>query len=342
MTLLNLLSFQTDAKPDAGHYQSLLTYLDELLSVKDEQSAEIVKFLQAILDKLIDILLDLKTKYTRQDANQQNENKAYEIHSKQIQPRVFEILVAIFQIIENQNKFASFRTVIDAYLSKNFCITLAHRPLLRIFYEIINGVYEKYSVNSQFQAPQISSNTRSESNLHLTPSITLSKNSIGNRNSGLSSTTSLCSTVQEDKDENVINTIKSMEYIFKFVFRSRELLSLYSRANQSDIRGDTFDTDIANIFSKLTDITNLTSRTSDNGSSSYSSSSEVNLTKIQSFILKNLIGLLPILINSKRYPIHKISEFFIGFLQSRYILQTQFLSKLIKTKLFESPGNFSF
>ncbi len=102
MTLLNLLSFPTEIKPDAERYQSLLTYLDELLSVKDEQSAEIVKFLQAILDKLIDILLDLKTKHTKEAAT--IDEKAYEIHSKKIQTRVFEILVSIFQIIENQSK----------------------------------------------------------------------------------------------------------------------------------------------------------------------------------------------------------------------------------------------
>ena len=143
VTLLNLLSFSTEQKPDAQRYQSLLTYLDELLSVKDEQSAEIVKFLQAILDKLIDILLDLKPPQPQDNSSEDSE--AYEIHSKKIQKRVFEILVAIFQIIENQNKFASFRTVIDAYLSKNFCITLAHRPLLRIFHELMTHVCEKYS-----------------------------------------------------------------------------------------------------------------------------------------------------------------------------------------------------
>lgn len=132
VTLLNLLSFPTEIKPDTDRYRSLLTYLDELLSVSDEQSAEIVKFLQAILDKLIDILLDLKIV----GDDDTNNKPAYEMHRKQIQPRVFEILVVIFQIIDNQSKFASFRTVIDAYLSKNFCITLAHKPLLRIFMEV--------------------------------------------------------------------------------------------------------------------------------------------------------------------------------------------------------------
>ena len=101
-----------------------------------------------------------------------------EIHSKQIQPRVYGILVTIFKIIENQSKFASFRTVIDAYLSKNFCITLAHKPLLRIFYSLTNNIY--------------GANTNTEDSLDI---------------------------------ENALDSIKSMEYIFKFAFRSRELLS---------------------------------------------------------------------------------------------------------------------
>ena len=88
---MNLLSFPTESKPDAERYESLLTYLEELLSVKDEQSAEIVKFLQAILDKLIDIILDLKTKHSK-DASNISE-KTYEIHSKKIQHGVFEILI---------------------------------------------------------------------------------------------------------------------------------------------------------------------------------------------------------------------------------------------------------
>lgn len=293
VTLLNLLSFPTDAKPDPDRYQSLLNYLDELLSVKDGQSAEIVKFLQAILDKLIDILLDLKQKQSEVN------NKAFEIHNKQIQPRVFEILVAIFQIVENQNKFASFRTVIDAYLSKNFCITLAHRPLLRIVYDQVSNVYEKYSAQT------------SESNVFLAllvPGVNNKNNS--QRQSGL----------VEDRDENCINTIKSIEYIFKFAFRSRELLSLYSRSNnpQSDGKGDSFDLDVAMIFQKLTDISNLTlrggaslnsSNSFDGTSVCYSSGSEANLTKFQSFILKNLISLMPILIQSKRFSIQRIRFF---------------------------------
>jgi hypothetical protein len=233
VTLLNLLSFPTEAKPDADRYQALLTYLDELLSVKEEQSAEIVKFLQAILDKLIDILLDLKTKQPGQckDASSSSEKAAYEIHSRQIQPRVFEILVAIFQIIENQCKFASFRTVIDAYLSKNFCITLAPKPLMRIFMEIISNVYEKYAAYNQATTPQISN---SNSNIFLTPSVPKTSASYNSNRfseyAAASSSSSLLNGVQEEKEnENAINAIKSMEYIFKFAFRSRELLSLYNR-----------------------------------------------------------------------------------------------------------------
>jgi hypothetical protein len=359
-----LLSFSTDAKPDADRYQSLLMYLDELISVKDEQSAEVVKFLQAILDKLIDILLDLRTKHTK-DLSSISE-KTLEIHAKQIQPRVFEILVAIFQIIENQNKFASFRTVIDAYLSKNFCITLAHRPLLRIFYELMSGVYDKYAnwlqssannsqtlnngnnnnltITSLSNTPHhLASNgaARSDSSMsnnNQTPTLQLlnvssnggtvsivskskrqsEMSNTSSKSNNLSSTSSLQQQqlLEEKENDNVVNTIKSMEYIFKFAFRSRELLSMYNRSNnpQSDLKNDTFDTDVVNIFTKLTEITalnpkgliynpnNTNTMTFDAGFMS----TEANLTKIQSFILKYLISLLPILIQSKRYPIGKI------------------------------------
>lgn len=266
-----MLSFPTETKPDTERYQSLLTYLDELLSVKEEQSAEIVKFLQAILDKLIDILLDLKTKQpisapaaAANTSNSTDTTKAaYEMHARQIQPRVFEILVAIFQIIENQSKFASFRTVIDAYLSKNFCITLAHKPLLRIFMETMTSIYDKYAAYNQSTTPQIQSNGSSSSLLLNTTAGSATKTATttttttngGNRFSesysnasmigggggghqGPQSSSSLSYPQNhhhhhhnnEEKDnENAINTIKSMEYIFKFAFRSRELLSLYNR-----------------------------------------------------------------------------------------------------------------
>jgi hypothetical protein len=224
VTLLNLLSFSTDVKPDAERYQSLLTYLDELLSVKEEQSAEIVKFLQAILDKLIDILLDLKTKHEKDISS--IDEKAFDIHSKKIQIRVFEILVSIFQIIENQSKFASFRTVIDAYLSKNFCITLAHRPLLRIFYESMNNLCDKYSNNLVNNLTMLSLNT-SNSNV-VTSSAKLS-NQMSQRLSVQSSNSNLTTQSSYTEDEYAINTIKSMEYIFKFAFRSRELFSMFNR-----------------------------------------------------------------------------------------------------------------
>jgi hypothetical protein len=324
-----------------------LKYLNELIAVKDEQSAEIVKFLQAILDKLIDILLDLKTKHTK-DLSSISE-RTLEIHTKQIQPRVFEILVAIFQIIENQNKFASFRTVIDAYLSKNFCITLAHRPLLRIFYELMCHVHDKYSnwvssnanasqtlngnltITSLTGTPQINM-AQSESNLyahtpqlHLSASIHNGSVSKSTRQSDTSNTAdntrssnSSLPPGEERESENVINTIKSMEYVFKFAFRSRELLTLYNRSNnpQSELKNDTFDADTANIFAKLTEIATLNPKgalynPNNTNSMTYDASSigtEANLTKIQSFILKNLISLLPILM--KRYPVGKIRYFY--------------------------------
>ena len=58
MTLLNLLSFPTEPKPNTNQYNQLLDYLNEL--VKEQHSAEIFKFLLTILDKLIEILLDLR------------------------------------------------------------------------------------------------------------------------------------------------------------------------------------------------------------------------------------------------------------------------------------------
>jgi hypothetical protein len=68
------------------------------------------------------------------------------------------------------------------------------------------------------------------------------------------------------------------------------------------------------------------------------SSLDTDILRTQSFILKNVINLLPILIESKRFLFTTIAEFYIGFLQSIYCLKTQFLSKLIKSKLFESHG----
>ena len=69
------------------------------------------------------------------------------------------------------------------------------------------------------------------------------------------------------------------------------------------------------------------------------SSLDTDILRTQSFILKNVINLLPLLIQSKRFLSTTIAEFYIGFLQSIYCLKTQFLSKLIKSKLFETQGN---
>lgn len=337
-TLLNLLSFPTDARPDVESYRALNNYLNELLSFKDnEQSAEIVKFLQAILDKLIDILLDLRGKDL--------DETTLDMHVKLIQPRVFEILVSIFQIIESQSRFASFRTVIDAYLSKNFCTTLAHRPLLRIFKDIISKLYEKYaSVSEQTNGMHNTTinSANSESNLMypLPPGSPLSyprkstQSNLTNSNHSNNSSLYLAEMPSNEKEYiEAIKTIKSMEFIFKFAFRSRELLSIYNRSNSSangmmnGSGGESFDQDVAEIFAKFTDIANLRSNGGEDG----------NLTRIQSYVLKYVIGLLPILIQSKRYSFGRISELYVGFLQSRYILTTNFLSKFINTKLFETP-----
>ena len=216
VTLLNLLSFGTESMPGSEEYSRLLTYLDGLLSVKHQQSAEIVKLLQPILNKLIDILLDLKTPRTTE------QQLAYEIHSKQVQPRVFNILVAIFQIVENQNKFASFRTVIDAYLDKLFCFTLAHVPLLRIFYQLLVNVFDTYSNKSLMvennNFPKVKTGYASQ----------LMSDTENSSLNGL-----VVDTSSKEADfisiENIFNAIKSIEYIFKFAFRSREVLSRFPR-----------------------------------------------------------------------------------------------------------------
>ena len=110
---------------------------------------------------------------------------------------------------------------------------------------------------------------------------------------------------------------------------------------QSEIKTDTFDADIEKIFNKLTQIIGLFNNNNNNNSNnnvdSTTPTSSNNLTKIQSYILKYCIKLMPILFESKRFSIQKISEFYIGFLSSKYVLQTQFLPKLIKSKLFEDP-----
>jgi hypothetical protein len=182
-TLLKLLSFQTEKKPDEQSYKLLKEYLDDLFVVKDKQSAEIVKFLQPLFEKLIDILLDLNIKH-----NATVDDVINDKHKNEIQPLVFKILISIFQIIDNQNKFASFRDVVDAYLNKNFSITLAHRPLFRLLIRNIRSVYDYF--NDQLRKTNVKQ-------------------------------------LNEAALENIITAIKSMEYIFKFAFKSRELLSLY-------------------------------------------------------------------------------------------------------------------
>ena len=182
-TLLKLLSFQTEKKPDEQSFKLLKTYLDELFEVKDKQSAEIVKFLQPLFEKLIDILLDLNIKH-----NTNIEEAVNDRHKNEIQPLVFKILVSIFQIIDNQNKFASFRDVVDAYLNKNFSITLAHRPLFKLLIRNTRSIHDYFSD----QLRKTNSKLLNEATL-----------------------------------DNILNAIKSIEYIFKFAFKSRELLSLY-------------------------------------------------------------------------------------------------------------------
>jgi hypothetical protein len=70
--------------------------------------------------------------------------------------------------------------------------------------------------------------------------------------------------------------------------------------------GDTFDLDVANIFSKLTHIAKLKSLPQQKQINAAASPQKVYLTKIQSFILKYSVTLMPILIESKRYPMQRI------------------------------------
>ncbi|RNA41495.1 dedicator of cytokinesis 3-like isoform X1, partial [Brachionus plicatilis] len=320
VTLLNLLSFPTYENLDENHYQCLLGYLNELSSLKEEQTSEIVKFLQAILDKLIDILLDLKNK------NEKINEKTIEFHRMSIQPRVFEILVFIFQIIENQSKYASFRSVIDAYLEKNFCITLVHKPILRILYQLLSATYEKYKstrINGEFDRNSLSGNFETNEERLVDQKSFNSRSSVN-------------SNYSEINDELTINAIKSIEYIFKFAFRSRELLSIYNKSNNINTKGETFNKDIEDIFKLMVEFTKLDPKKT---SSIYESMADISpqakITKIQSFILKNVVNLITILLISNRYSIESISKLYVGFFESRFVLQTQFLSKIIKTKLFE-------
>ncbi len=76
-----------------------------------------------------------------------------------------------------------------------------------------------------------------------------------------------------------------------------------SKFRANSIKNDTFDVDIESIFVKLTEIATL--KTGANGEFT-STGTQANLTKIQSFILKYSISLLPILLQSKRFSMQKI------------------------------------
>jgi len=104
-------------------------------------------------------------------------------------------------------------------------------------------------------------------------------------------------------------------------------------SNSQQLRDDTFDNDVELIFTQLTQITLINQPVAD----TFNSPHMANLVKLQSFVLKYSISLMPILIDSKRYTTQRISQLYMGFLQSRFVLQTQFLSKLIKSQLFECP-----
>lgn len=277
---MNLLSFPTYEPLNENNYQCLLSYLDELSSLKEEQTAEIVKFLQAILDKLIDILLDLNNK------NENISEKTIEFHRKFIQPRVFEILVFIFQMIENQTKYASFRSVIDTYLEKSFCITLVHKPILRIFYNLLKASYEKY--NSTIRT-HVDEKDNFETKLK-------DKEEFFNQKSAKTNSI-IESDINDDKDQLTLNAIKSVEFIFKFAFRSRELLSIYNKSSYVNTKEENFDEMIENVFEHLVVFCKLNAKVGSNS----------RILQIQTYILKNVVNLIPILICSNRYSIEFIT-----------------------------------
>lgn len=283
-----MLSFPTYEKLNEQDYQCLLGYLNQLSSMKEEETAEIVKFLQAILDKLIDILLDLNNKTENFDEN------IIEFHKKYIQPRVFEILVFIFQIIENQSKYASFRSVIDAYLEKNFCITLVHKPILRLFNQLLNAINEKYNIidyrNDKISIQNYKINIENLSNQQ-----------------SFDSDTSLNTKILDEKEELTLNTIKSIEFVFKFAFRSRELLTVYNKSNHQNTKEEIFDKDIENIFRQMVRITKLnSSKTTDKVMIDEIKNKTKKIKITQLLILNNVINLIPILIKSKRYSIESV------------------------------------
>lgn len=275
-----MLSFPTYEPLDENNYHCLLSYLDELSSPKEEQTAEIVKFLQAILDKLIDILLDL---------NNKNENinvKTIEFHEKFIQPRVFEILVFIFQMIENQTKYASFRSVIDTYLEKSFCVTLVHKPILRIFHHLLKSSYAKYNCKIPCY-PEEKNNIEKNHR---------KKEEFFNQKSWINDSI-MESDIIDDKDQLTLNAIKSLEFIFKFAFRSRELLSIYNKSSYADTKEENFDEMIQNIFEQLVVFCKLVSKIGPNS----------KILQIQTNILKNVVKIIPILIGSNRYSMEFIT-----------------------------------
>ena len=105
--------------------------------------------------------------------------------------------------------------------------------------------------------------------------------------------------------------------------------------NMKNDNKDHFEADVVDIFNICAEMTQPRQL-----ALSDDSDYRKNLTKIQSHIIKHIINILPILIDSKRFQMSFIAEMYNKFLTSQYCLQMNFLSKLIKSKLFEVPGNY--
>lgn len=313
--LLKLLSFSTESQPNETHFNNLKGYLNELFELKARQSAEIVKFLQPLFEKLIDILLDLNLKHSSAISDD-----ILNKHKNEIQPLVFKTLIMIFGTInDDQKKYSGFRNVVDIYLNKNFSITLAHRPLLRLFINNLHQVLERFAYSGeQRKTNSVSSISSNGSILH------------GNLT-----------------DSDVINMFKTVDYIFKFAFKSRELYSIFKTNHAQRDSRDPFLNDVSEIFRLCAEIIKLKDVNLASGSSNsilnvtsrpyHHDTQPSDLPKIQSHIVKYMINVLPILLDSKRFSIESIARFYNEFLTSVFCLQTKFLSKLIKSKLFEIP-----
>lgn len=140
---------------------------DSLTQLLVVSPAEILKFLQDILDALFDILV------------QNNDPLRYDV-------LVFQCLLKLIEIVSEKN-YLQFQSVLDLYINENFSSTLAYEKLI--------NVLERHFLNAF--------------------------NSIEQEQDSLS-------TNGTDKPrDQLYNVIKNLQYIMKFIIRSRVLYSNY-------------------------------------------------------------------------------------------------------------------